>query len=166
MPCVYVLSFCDCVCMGVCICAHLCVILRTSFSVVHADCASYCARVQPIKVHIGTLALCLCLYLSHSLLCAHLSLFPSIFPFPYFSSPYDISAVLRQLLCTSPLCVSAIGFYQGSLSFLLLQIEAAALQKITVPLGENFGFRTTCLHIMNKNKLRTSASVLAEEHPV
>lgn len=102
-----------CVCVSVlffaivcvCICAHLCVILRTSVLVVHADCTSYCARVQPIKVHIGTLALFLWLYLSCSLLLPPPP-FSSIFPFPYFSSLYDISAVLRQLLCTSPVCIS------------------------------------------------------------
>lgn len=39
-------SMCRCLWVRVC----LCVILSTSFSGVHADCASYCARVQTIKV--------------------------------------------------------------------------------------------------------------------
>ena len=60
--CVRVVLSLVCVCVAVCVFvrlvhARLRVILRTSFSAVHADCASYCARVQPIKVHIGTLAL-------------------------------------------------------------------------------------------------------------
>lgn len=99
MPCVYVLVFASvCVCVCLCTCVHLCVILSTSFSGVHADCASYWARVQTIKVLSVSLPL--------SFLHTHLPPFPSIFPFPYFSSLYEISAGLRQLLWTSVVPIS------------------------------------------------------------
>ncbi len=129
------LRLCVCVCVCVCICAHLCVILRTSFSVVHADCASYWARVQPIKVHIGTLGLCLCCYLSFAPYSSffHLSFRSLISPpcMTFLLSSDNFSAL--------SLCLSAIGFYQRSLSFFLLQIEAATLQKTMVPLGNTLG---------------------------
>ena len=127
-------SFCVCLCVGfaivyVCVCAQFCVILRTSFSEVHADCAPHCARVQPIKVHIGTLALCLCLYLSLSL-----ALSPSLPPHPFSIYLYVPLFFLHVWFLLSsnnisalPLCKWVIGFYQGSLSFLLgcvAQIEA------------------------------------------
>lgn len=47
--------------------------------------------------------LCLCLYLSFT---PTSPFFPSIFPFPYFSSQYEICAVLRQLLWTSVVPIS------------------------------------------------------------
>lgn len=112
-----------------------------------ADCASCCARVQPIKVHTGTL--------THSQSSTSLALCTAISPFfclciPPSSSLYDISAIIigwqRVAL---PLCVSywivavehrVFCWFVYFCIFLLLQIEAISLQKATISFWRNFGF--------------------------
>lgn len=122
---------CLCVSSPVCVCVyrkHLCVILRTSFLAMHADCTSYWARVQPITVHIGALALCL----SDAVSLPSTSLFFHLcFRFP-ISPPR-----MTFLLSSDNFCaLQLLDFTRGDSPFLLLQIEAAALQKTTVPLRQ------------------------------
>lgn len=120
----------------VCICVHLCAILRTSFSVLHADCASYCARVQTIKVRIGTLSVSLHLYFS---LPPPFSIFLSallfLLPVWHFCRPYTTS--LNFLWA-----YHLLDFNQGRLSFFPLQIEKkkknSTFQKKKVLLRNNF----------------------------
>lgn len=104
-------------CVSVCFFTSVCVFsvcifvtLRTSFSVVHADCASRCAHVQPIKVHIGTLA--------HNL--------PALRPPPFLSFHPHISPPCMILCCphTAPLYSSCVyqllNFIRGASYFFLL----------------------------------------------
>lgn len=107
-----------------------------------ADCASCCARVQPIKVHTGMLA--------HNLLHPLLSALPSLpFSISAFPRPPSHMTFLPSLygrgshfLCVSYwiLAVDHQVFFLFILFFLLLQIEAILLQKATISFWKNFGF--------------------------
>ena len=107
------------------------------------------------------------------------SLFAPTSPFFHLSFRSPISPPHMTFLLSSdnfsalPLCISAIQFYQGSLSSLLLQIEAATLQKTTAPLGKNppkkqkttnFRLHTTqMVFVINKNVIITSAHVYLQK---
>lgn len=146
-------------------CVHMCASLCDSKNIISRRCmliVPHTVRVSnPSRFTLArSLSPCLPLSLSPSPSLPTSPFFHPSFPFPYFSSPYDISAVLKQLLSALPhVHISAIGFYQGSLSFWLLQIEAATLQKTSAPLRRNFGFRTIQPQsAINENLLRVRLS--------
>lgn len=107
---------------------RLCVILRTSFWAMHADCTSYCVRVQPITVHIGAPSLYIYL-VSHS---------PPLAPLFHlcFRSPISPPRMTFLLSSDNFGALQLLDFTRGASPFLPLQIEAAALQKTTVHLRQ------------------------------
>lgn len=123
----------------------MCQFLRVCVCVFVHMCTSLCDSKHIIFRGACWLCLILCACPNHQgSLCVSASIFPSHSPPPFFhlSFPPLISPPNMKFLPSSDnfsellLYLSAIEFYQGSLSYSLLQMEASTLQKTTIPLGE------------------------------
>lgn len=86
----------------VCMCAHLCDSKNITFNRACRLCLILCACPNHESSHWYASFLTLPQSFSPS----QLSFLPSFFRCPYFSSPYEILVVLRQLPCPSTMCIN------------------------------------------------------------